>query len=364
MAHIRDSDLERYLRVFHDTYFETASDVLPKDLSDELLRSTLYESAAIRACISTHARGGVGWEYTAEPGGEVSVTHGSAPIENLFFGYPPALARHPFTFFRAAGPLTLGGGVWRNGRLFELQPGAFVKFHDLILQTGRWERAVRYAEISTDRTQEFWSELNAVSRAKDELLIAVVDRMRIEESQPISLNEYLRRKKESQVLVCGDYNAGAERLDEITHLVAEAGYEPIRLDEVNEFPEYDLRQKFEAVAPLMRFIVIDDSSPAGQIAEVVLAERGRWVTLVLRMSGSTSSFMTRGASATSTAIREMEYSEDELGETLSSGLDWAEKTRAQLGAARDATFPWRTPPEMLTELHERPDEDNGAPAEA
>ena len=32
MPNIRNPDLERYLRVFHDTNFETASDVLPKDL--------------------------------------------------------------------------------------------------------------------------------------------------------------------------------------------------------------------------------------------------------------------------------------------------------------------------------------------
>ena len=342
MARIRDTDLERYLGIFHETYLETAERFLPATLLEQLRRLPLIEAGGIRGYISTNRIGGTAWEYTGNPPPAIHVTHGSSPIEELFFDYPSSLLKSDSCFFRG-GSMSLSGGMFKDGRLLELVHPAFVQLNDLILRHGGWERTVLFAEIATDRSEEFWSDANAITRAKDELVVAAVDQMQLESSRELSLDEYLRRRKVKQVLICGDYKAGQERLDQIKAIVREAGYEPIRLDEIPDDPHKDLRQKFQAIAPHVRFLVIDDSSAGGQMVEVALAELGRWPTLVVRLSGTSSSFMTRGAAATSTVLRELEYSENDVEIVLRDGFTWVEETLAALGEERSSTFPWRLP---------------------
>jgi hypothetical protein len=345
MANIRDADLERYLQIHHETYLETAERLLPSNLRDQLRRLPLIEAGGLQGYISTHGVGGAAWEYTGKSPREVNMTHGSMRIEDLIFDYPKALLKSSSVFFRG-GSFSLSGGTWQNGRLMELVHPAFVKINDLYIRYGRWVRPVLYAEISTDRSDEFWSDLNAVKRAKDELLVAAVDQLQLQLNRDLSLEDYVRRRKPRQVLVCGDYTSGQERLEQIKSTLHDAEYEPIRLDEIPDYPHHDLRQKFEAMAPHVRFIVIDDSSAAGQMVEVALAESGRWLTLVMRMRGTRSSYMTVGGSATSTVLREMEYAEEELAAVLRDGIAWAEARLAALGEERPSTFPWIPPPDL------------------
>jgi hypothetical protein len=348
MAKIRDTDLERYLGIFHETYLETAERLLPATLLEQLRRLPLIEAGGIRGYISTNRIGGTAWEYTGNPPPAIHVTHGSSPIEELFFDYPSSLLKSDFCFFRV-GSMTLSGGLFKGGRLLKLVHPAFVQLNDLILKHRDWERTVLFAEIATDRSEEFWSDANAITRAKDELVVAAVDQMQLESSRELSLDEYLRRRKDKQVLICGDYKAGQDRLERIKAVVEAAGYEPIRLDEIPDYPHQDLRQKFDAIAPHARFLVIDDSSAAGQMVEVAHAESGRWPTLIVRMRGTNSSYMTRGASATSTVLQEVDYSEDDLEEVLRNGFAWVEKRLAALGEEHRSTFPWRVPPDWNPE---------------
>ena len=231
-----------------------------------------------------------------------------------------------------------------DGRLLELTPPALVQLNDLILKHRGWQRVVLFAEISTERSTEFWSDQNAMMRAKDELLVAAVDHMQMEASRGLSLDEYIRRHKDKQVLICGDYRTGQVRLDQIKTIVDNAGYEPIRLDEIPDYLQQDLRQKFDAIAPHVRFLVIDDSSGAAQMVEVALAESGRWPTIIVRMRGTGSSYMTRGGSATSRVLREMDYSEDDLEEVLRVGFDWSRRRLQHLANNTYQPSPGDCPP--------------------
>jgi hypothetical protein len=67
------------------------------------------------------------------------------------------------------------------------------------------------------------------------------------------------------------------------------------------------------------------------------------------MRGTNSSYMTRGASATSTVLQEVDYSEDDLEEVLRNGFAWVEKRLAALGEEHRSTFPWRVPPDWNPE---------------
>lgn len=343
MTTIRDADLERYLRVFHDTYFQTAQDILPASLRAELLRPPLIEAGGIRGYISTQL--GAGYEYTGSPPSGIKVEHSSKRIEEFFLGTPRAASRLTLGINVEGGDLLLDHVGFSGLFPFRLRHPAFIRLQAVDMDIGQWHRNIVYGEISTDRSQEFWSVENAVRRAKDELLIASVDSLQLERAAKVgalSLGDYLTDFRKRHVLVCGDFKSGRERINRIADIVRDSGYVPIILDEdVPDILSQDLRQKFRAVAPVMRFVVIDDSSAAGQMVEVELADAGRWVTIVVRLSGTTSSYMTRGAQAASQVLREIEYREDDLEVVLSDQMKWAEACLERLEQAYTPTFPWR-----------------------
>jgi hypothetical protein len=345
MTTIRDADLEEYLRVFHETYFETAQDILPASLREELLRPPLVQAGGIRGYISTQL--GAGYEYTGFPPPGITVEHSSQRIEEFFLGTPRAASRLALGINVEGGDLLLDHVGFSGLFPFRLRHPAYVRLQAVDVNIGRWHRNVIYGEISTDRSQEFWSVESAIRRAKDELLIASVDSLQLERATKLgalSLGDYLTRFREQHVLVCGDFKSGRDRINRIADIVRDSGDEPIILDEdVPDILSQDLRQKFKAVAPVMRFVVIDDSSAAGQMVEVELADAGRWVTIVLRLSGTTSSYMTRGAQAASQVLREIEYRQDDLEAVLSEQMKWAEGCLEELQRVHTPTFPWRDP---------------------
>ena len=111
---------------------------------------------------------------------------------------------------------------------------------------------------------------------------------------------------------------------------------------MKELPEYDLRQKLSAVAPVCRFVVVDDSSRAGHAAEIPIIEFLRVVTIVLRLRGSDSTFVNRPLDATSRVIQEVEYDENDLEQILGGSITWAERQIAALGQQYERAYPWRS----------------------
>ena len=63
---------------------------------------------------------------------------------------------------------------------------------------------------------------------------------------------------------------------------------------------------------------------------------------VLRLSGSTGSFMTHGASITSSVIRESTYDKKSLDSELIRGVQWAEQKLKDLERDLGGTYPWRS----------------------
>jgi hypothetical protein len=120
-----------------------------------------------------------------------------------------------------------------------------------------------------------------------------------------------------------------------------AGYSTILLDEVPEDLNYDLRQKFQAVASVCRFLVFEDSTPAGQIGEMFLADALQSIRIVLREGEATSTFMTRGMGLTSKVVREWRYDAEMLDETVAEAVTWAEARVSELAEDRSHVYPWR-----------------------
>jgi hypothetical protein len=186
-------------------------------------------------------------------------------------------------------------------------------------------------------------------------LIAVAD-LQMAARTGLDLGRFLNEHRDKRVLVCGDFgDEGRRRLDAICDALTAVGYEPLLLETVTDVLEFDLRQKLNVVAAACRFVVIDDSSPAGQIAEVVHADAGAWITLVLRKEGSRSSMMTVGVEATSTVLREIEYSDEDLPVVMAEGVAWAEERLDDLKERRGSDYPW---------LQQEPEEGGGMTLDA
>ena len=158
-----------------------------------------------------------------------------------------------------------------------------------------------YAQLFANRTADFWSEAQAVRRAKDEVLRAQLNIQQSAKSH-VDVATYSKFKKRS-VLVLGDFKHGRDRLEAIREALGRRGYAVVLLDEIPEQPHYDLQQKFQAVASVYRFLVFEDSTPSGHIAEMQLAENLRLIRIILRERGKQSSFMMQGMDLTSTIIR-------------------------------------------------------------
>jgi hypothetical protein len=238
------------------------------------------------------------------------------------------------------GRLTLEGGF--PFRLNNEQ--ADVTLFDIRFHVGQWERIIEFAQVYGNRSSIFWSAQNAVARAKDEILVAVLQLARARQ-RSLGLADYIDRFKAKTVLLLGDYNEdGRTRLEAIRDGLVAQDYEPILLADIPDRPEMDLQQKAVAVGSVSRFVVIDDSSRGGHILELGRVQDNRWVAIVLRLLGSEGTFMTRGIAVASTVILERTYTPETLDPVLAEATGWAESKIGELGVAFSTTYPWRLPP--------------------
>ena len=223
---------------------------------------------------------------------------------------------------------------------FEDENAGWVRLANVDLSHRTWHRHVRFAELFSHRTSDFWSEVEAIRRAKDEVLTVSFD-LQAATAREVDISTYLASFKEKTVLVLGDFKSGRDRLSAIKAALARRSYLPIVLDEIVEEPNYDLRQKFQAVAAVCRFCVFDDSTAAGQIAEMSIADPLNIVRIILRMGQQQSTYMTRGTALTSRVVREWEYTLETLDEVVAQAATWAESTVKDLAIGREEAYPWR-----------------------
>lgn len=336
---VTDDGMRDYLEAFHRTYRLAVEEKVPADLRSALARAERLSDGVI-GYISTQF--GAGFEYVSDAG--VAIRKGSRRVEDLLFDAPASI--------RKSGPMmSIGGSNCGIGRLtlegaFPVrltEENASVRLWEMRAKAGHWVRDVEWAELFGSRTDSFWSVEMATHRALEEILGAVVDAREMERRQ-LDLGEFLDRFRQRRVLLLGDFQTGRDRLAEVGTELEQLGYLPIFADDIPDVREHDLRQKVLLLALTCRFIVIEDSSPAGQLAEVPIVEMARAVAIVLRRRGSHSSWMTVGPSHTSSVIQEVEYDDTSLRTVISDGTQWAETQLERLGRTFDERLPWRHPP--------------------
>jgi hypothetical protein len=199
--------------------------------------------------------------------------------------------------------LTISGGF--PFRLTSVSASVSIK--NVAFEIGPWRRVVQFAEVFGNRDATNWSIGKAESRAKDEVLAAMLQLTRAREKKT-SISEYIEQFKNKIVLVLGDYDAeGFSRLEKISRALASCGYEPILVRDIPDHPHHDLPQKVVAIGAISRFVVVDDSSKSGQLLEVQLCKQNSWVTVLLRAGGVGGSWMTAGAAHTSRTYLKIVY---------------------------------------------------------
>ncbi len=331
----------RYVETLHATLYEVSKHFFSPEQCKKLIHNSLLP-ARITCYISTQF--GVGFEYSAAPETKIRTVSGSARVEDLFVQAPRRL--------RNVGPMvqidasdvsfeeaTLTGAFpFRLG--YEQASVTFWKVRFAEFALG-WKREVEYAEIYGDRRASRWSIEAAQSRAKDEVLAALLVVSRAEKAKK-NLHEYVSSSREKTVLVLGAYDAdGEKRLRLITVALKELGYEPVLIKDIPDFETYDLSQKVVAIGVMSRFIVIDDTSASGHLTEFELCRSNRWVTVIMRADGKGSSWMTAGASISSKVILEASYDSANPKPAIAEVTKWAEKCLKDLGKEYSRVYPWK-----------------------
>jgi hypothetical protein len=339
LTNVTEDGLRVFIERFHQVLDETASANLDADSKARLLHASLLP-ARIIGYVSTQL--GVAIEYEAASKTSINVIRGSARVEDLLVRAPRAL--------QGVGPMIrIGGANWRcigstlEGAFpFRLsQPDASVLFTDVEFRAGPWVRTIAFAEVWANRTAEHWTADRAALRAKDEVLVALVEVARAHQRN-LSVGEYIAEFKNKTVLVLGAYDeAGTARLNAIAEALTGIGYAPLLMRDVPDHPHHDLAQKVAAVGAISRFVVIDDTAKSGHLMEAQICKQNGWVTALVRAKGEFSSWMTAAFSASSRVILETEYDPSEPLQTITRVTEWAEATLKQLEQKFTNTYPWR-----------------------
>ena len=233
--------------------------------------------------------------------------------------------------------LTLEGGF----PLRLNKEAASISLFNMSFKAAFWKRNIQYAQLFGSRKADDWSTAKAVARAKDEVLAALVEVQRAENSG-ITLDQYIASHKEKTVLVLGDYSSeGLTRLNTITAELVFLGYKPILVKDIPDNLYQDMSQKVVAIGSISRFVIVDDSSRSGHLAEIPLCKQNNWITIIMRRNGMGGSWMTAGASAFSNVILELPYSGAAVRDALAEGVKWAEDKLGSLKQNLSSIYPWR-----------------------
>jgi hypothetical protein len=348
MATITEDQMHNYLRSFHDHFLELVERYVPADLTGYLLPYATRASGLVGYISTTY---GAGFEYVEDPEG-IQVEVGSARIEDLLFRAPRRLRDidyHAFTIdvqdveIIGSGPLGPEGAlIIRNysGRPVILHgPDSSVTIVNAYFSMEDWHRYIRYSQMFSNRSAEAWSVERARERVTDELMKALVDLAQMR-NRGLSLPDLLSEGLARYVLLLGSFEPeGRDRLKAIArHLLPV--YAPLRLDEIETPPEYSLRRKVRFAISLSRFIVVEDSKPAGQVFELAVVAGAEVPTVILRREGEQSTFMTLGLGVYSKVIREFVYSPETLPEVLAEAIEWVEGEILRVERTFREAYPW------------------------
>jgi len=160
-----------------------------------------------------------------------------------------------------------------------------------------------------------------------------------------SITDYLLKFKLSTVLILGkDTGKESKRLEDIANIVKKMGYHPLMVKEHPDIPEFSNEDKVRSFADASRFVILENSYAAGQIAECKILATNRIVSIFLRKEGMGSSFMVTDYHKDFNFINEFTYDGKDiktLESAIRAGVKWAEEEINNRRRFLDQQYKWR-----------------------
>jgi hypothetical protein len=155
--------------------------------------------------------------------------------------------------------------------------------------------------------------------------------------------ELLARWKQTNVLVLGkDTGNELEILREVQKCVSTRGFIGHMVKDAPDIPEMTNEEKVRALADASRFVIVENSYPAGQIAELKMLSTNRVTTAILREQGKGSTWMVADYDLDYRFMREFVYEPRHLSDIVDAACDWAHQSVSERTRQLDKRYPWRT----------------------
>jgi len=178
------------------------------------------------------------------------------------------------------------------------------------------------------------------SGVQTELLSAVVSLVPTNQRRPVDTSYFAKR---TRVLVLGSYAVKEMKtLGKIRKYIAHLGYQAVIVKDELDNPEETNEEKVRRLAAACRFVMIEHSSPAGQIDELKMLAPDRYVVAVLHRKGIQATWMQADYDIGYEFVRSFPYNSQEVNVAVEQACEWAEKSLASKEQRLRDRYPWRS----------------------
>jgi len=341
MTNVTPEQFKGYWEIFFQELKVAVERYLPSDTLLKIKYLNLMQSK-ITAIVSSQF--GVAAKFMPADKLTVDAIGTHERIEDVIFDCPKEFLRGTVKFKSASSYLQFKTIMLKNFFPFRLtKKEASIAFSGVLFEVGYWSTYAGYTEIFGNNDYENWSPETAKNRALELVLAALYD-LKQAEKEDMSIEDYVAFRREKSVLLLGDYGAeGKPRLEKVRQSLLSLGYRPTLIEEVPDDPYLDLLRKVAFVSYMCRFVVVEDSSKSGHLAEVPICEQNHKVTILLRAGGKPASYVTVGLSKTNKLILEKDYDPASPTPAIKEATQWAEEKLSELKIELDPLYPWRKP---------------------
>lgn len=227
----------------------------------------------------------------------------------------------------------------RPGQGPELVPGMTLCIIPM-LTAGDWRTKVGsdgWGAVTADGSlSAAFSHVIAIQETGSEILTALPAK------HELSIVDFFRRSKTSTVLLLGSYRgAEMERLRQISSAVRGHNYTPIVASDFPDVPEASNEEKVRYLADASRFVIVENSTPGGQLFEAKMLADNRIVTAFLREEGKLASYMVSDLHKDYNFMQEFTYEAGSVNAVIERVITWAEGKVSERKAWFDREYPWR-----------------------
>lgn len=212
---------------------------------------------------------------------------------------------------------------------------AEVLIYNGTLRTGIRRDVIELAKyFGTSETERF----SAVAAQRDamSILMTAATELQFEAMVPKLANF------SEQVLLLGDFSPeGRSRLQRIRDALASRGQGSFTVEDVADVAHLDVRGKVLACILLCKYVIMDDSSRGGQMAEVSFLTQNRRPAAIVRLEGTYSSAMMTGVGGFGAPIQEYVYKDGTLDAVITEASVWAEGRVSDLESIIETYEGWR-----------------------